>query len=200
MLDRGGISPEEEKRLWDGLFLTGEELRRLLEHVRGRGLEGFVYPMFAFAVYTGAWRSEMMRARIDDFDFRSGKVRIREKKRNKGTESTRSVDLHPALAATMKEWFARHPGGQYALPRDDGSPLDVDVMDNRFEAAVRGTDWASMKGFHVLRHSFASALAAAGVDQRVIDAFMGHQTEEMARRYQHLRPDKLKDAILSLGV
>jgi hypothetical protein len=27
----------------------------------------------------------------------------------------------------------------------------------------------------------------------------GHQTEEMARRYQHLRPDKLKDAILALG-
>ena len=100
----------------------------------------------------------------------------------------------------MQEWFARHLGGQTALARDDGSPLDVDVMDTRFEAAVRGTDWAVMRGFQVLRHSFASALAAAGVDQRVIDAFMGHQTEEMARRYQHLRPDKLKDAILSLGI
>jgi integrase len=200
LLDRGGITPEEEKRLWDGLYLTGEELRRLLDHVRHQDLEGFVYPMFAFAIYTGARRSEMLRARLDDIDFRAGRVRLREKKRKKETGSTRSVKLHPALDATMKEWFTRHPGGQYALARDDGSALDVDVMDSRFEAAVRGTDWAVMKGFHVLRHSFASALAAAGVDQRIIDAFMGHQTEEMAKRYQHLRPDKLKDAILSLGV
>jgi hypothetical protein len=45
-----------------------------------------------------------------------------------------------------------------------------------------------------------AASGAAGVDRRVIDAFMGHQTEEMARRCQHLRPDKLKDAILALGM
>jgi hypothetical protein len=30
--------------------------------------------------------------------------------------------------------------------------------------------------------------------------FMGHQTEEMARRYQHLRADKLKGAILAPGM
>jgi hypothetical protein len=41
------------------------------------------------------------------------------------------------------------------------------------------------------------ALAAAGVDQRVIDAFVDHQTEEAAWRYQHLRPDKLKNALLA---
>ncbi len=199
LLERGGVSPEE-KRLWDGLYLTREELKSLFDHAQRQGLEGFVYPMFAFAVYTGASRSEVMRARVDDFDFRAGRVRLREKKRKEGVESTRSVDLHPALASTMKDWFARHPGGQYALARDDGSPLDVDVMDNRFETTVRGTNWAVMRGFHVLRHSFASALAAAGVDQRVIDAFMGHQTEEMARRYQHLRPDELRDAIRCLGV
>jgi hypothetical protein len=38
------------------------------------------------------------------------------------------------------------------------------------------------------------------VDQRVIHAFMGRQMEEMARCYQYLRPDKLKDAILALGM
>jgi integrase len=200
ILDRGGVSPAEEKRYWAGLFLTREELRRLLEHIGGLKLEGFVLPMFAFAIYTGARRSEMMRSRVDDFDFRVGRVRLRELKRKKGAESTRSVDLHPTLAAIMRDWFGRHPGGQFTLARDDGSPLDPDLMDRRFEMAVKGTEWAAMRGFHVLRHSFASALAAAGVDQRIIDAFMGHRTEEMARRYRHLRPDTLKDAILALGM
>ena len=34
-------------------------------------------------------------------------------------------------------------------------------------------------GFHTFRHSFASNLAVAGVDQRVIDRWMGHTTESM---------------------
>jgi len=32
----------------------------------------------------------------------------------------------------------------------------------------------------------APNLAAAGVDQRLIDEFMGHQTEDMRGRYRHL--------------
>ena len=53
---------------------------------------------------------------------------------------------------------------------------------------MRGTDWnleGSRNwfkiGFHSYRHSFASNLAAAGVDQRIIDEFMGHQTEAMRK-------------------
>ncbi len=34
-----------------------------------------------------------------------------------------------------------------------------------------------------------------GVDQRVIDAFMGHQTAEMRARYQHLFPASRRRAI-----
>jgi site-specific recombinase XerD len=46
----------------------------------------------------------------------------------------------------------------------------------------------------VLRHSFASNLAAAGVDQRKIDRWMGHSTD-IKWRYQHLRPEDQLDAI-----
>jgi site-specific recombinase XerD len=52
-----------------------------------------------------------------------------------------------------------------------------------------------LRGFHVLRHSFVSCLAAAGVDQRIIDEFVGHQTDEQRRRYCHLVPDVKQQAI-----
>jgi integrase len=55
--------------------------------------------------------------------------------------------------------------------------------------------WPKIRGFHVFRHSFASNLAAASVDQRIIDKWMGHQTEEMRKRYQHLFPDQQREAI-----
>jgi integrase len=54
------------------------------------------------------------------------------------------------------------------------------------------------RGFHTFRHSFASNLAGAGVDQRIIDERMGHITEEMLRRCRHLVPDVLRGAIARL--
>jgi integrase len=154
--------------------------------------------MFCFVAMTGARRSELLRSRIDDFNFRLRKVMIREKKRVAGKASTRSVDMHPMLDKVMKKWFADHPGGQYTLCHDDGSELNVDVMDHRFAFALRGCNWEVIRGFHTFRHSFASILASKGVDQRIINAFMGHQTPEQEARYRHLFPKTLRSAIEEL--
>ncbi len=61
--------------------------------------------------------------------------------------------------------------------------------------AKRRTKWSVLKGYHVLRHSFISALANKGIDQRVIDELVGHQTEAMRRRYRHLSPQTVADAV-----
>jgi site-specific recombinase XerD len=55
-----------------------------------------------------------------------------------------------------------------------------------------------LRGWHVLRHSFCSNCAARGIDQRLINAWAGHQTEEVVRRYQHLIPDQQRAAIRSV--
>jgi integrase len=55
-------------------------------------------------------------------------------------------------------------------------------------------------GFHTYRHSFASNLAAAGVDQRIIDEFMGHTTEAMRKRYRHLFPKDRRSAMASFSL
>jgi integrase len=197
-VDRGGLSAAEQRAAWDRLYLTDGDLLDLLDHVKRQEMEPWVYPAVTFAALTGARRSEITRSEIDDFDF-GGRVMIREKKRDKRKSITfRSVDLHPRLAEVMRDWFSGHPGGRYTLCRNDRSPIDVDTMDNRLETCVRGSKWQVLKGWHVFRHSFISILASQGVDQRVIDSFVGHQTEEMRRRYRHLFPATLRSAILSL--
>ena len=61
--------------------------------------------------------------------------------------------------------------------------------------AKRRTKWFVVKGYHVLRHSFISALANKGIDQRIIDELVGHQTEAMRRRYRHLYPQTVANAV-----
>jgi integrase len=96
----------------------------------------------------------------------------------------------------MAGWFAEHPGGQYALCQDDGRPVSVALATEHFGCTLAGSEtWRNVRGFHTFRHSFASILAMKGVDQRVIDAMMGHQTAEMRARYQHPFPQARRRAI-----
>jgi integrase len=74
-------------------------------------------------------------------------------------------------------------------------PVTKDEAHDHFKRTLSGGKWKILKGYHVLRHSFVSCLAAAGVDQRIIDEFVGHQTEEQRRRYRHLVPDVKQKAI-----
>ena len=68
----------------------------------------------------------------------------------------------------------------------------------QLKRAVKGTKYARIRGWHLFRHSLASILAAAGTDQRTIDATLGHQTEDMRKRYRHLFPSKQRTALASI--
>jgi integrase len=196
IIDRGGLTTAEERDLWDCLFLTTQQIAEVLEAVRGKATPPFLHLMFVFAAHTGARRSEMMRSRVEDFDFEGQTVQIREKKRDKTTRLTfRRVPMSSLLAEVFKDWFLRHPGGAYTLCRSPNKMLKQTFTTKSFRRCLNGTKWVRMRGFHVFRHFFASNLAAAGVDQRIIDEFMGHQTEAMRRRYRHLCPEQRRKAI-----
>jgi site-specific recombinase XerD len=49
-------------------------------------------------------------------------------------------------------------------------------------------------GWHVLRHTFASDLAAEGMSMRIIQELLGHSTITMTMRYAHLAPSSLRAA------
>ncbi|WP_197525854.1 tyrosine-type recombinase/integrase [Pseudobythopirellula maris] len=200
---RGGLSEPEERRLWDSVYLDTAEVRGALEHARGNARYPFIYPMLLFVAHTSARRSEMVRSLIEDVDFRSRTVLLREKKKSRTKATTyRRVDMSPLLYQVMQEWIESHPGGQHTFCQLRGyrqvTPLTVWQAQHHLKQTMAKSKWDFVTGFHVFRHSFASNLAGAGVDQRVIDEFMGHQTEEMRRRYRHLFPAQRRAAIESV--
>lgn len=196
---RGGLSGQEIEDLWDSIFLTLPQVGELLKHVRKQARFPFLYPMFVFTAHTGARRSEMLRSRIDDFDFSARRVLIREKKRDRGRELTfRYVPMAAPLASAMQRWFDVHPGGQLTLCREPDTAISVQMAAHHFRWALEDSKWANLRGWHVFRHSFASNCAAKGIDQRLIDSWMGHQTEQMRERYRHLFPEQEQKAMAAL--
>src|SRR5947209_1731337 len=116
LLAAGSLDEGAVEKLWKRLILRVEEVHECLELVRKAEALPFVYPMFVFVAHTGARRSEMMRSRVEDFDFDRGKVTVREKKKNKKfKETTRAVDMSPLLREVMRDWLGRHPASPFTF-------------------------------------------------------------------------------------
>ena len=67
--------------------------------------------------------------------------------------------------------------------RDDApglGPLTVHECRDHLDRTLAGTAWGVVRGLHFLRHSMISCLAAAGVDQRVIDDIVGYTQRQHA--------------------
>lgn len=75
------------------------------------------------------------------------------------------------------------------------SPLTPNEVDDHFGRALAKSEWDVIRGWHTLRHSFISACASNGVDQRLVEAWAGHMSTEISRRYSHLYPSTQQEAL-----
>jgi integrase len=124
-----------------------------------------------------------------DLFCHAGEV-FRSKKRSRTTgyqnDKVRPSSLEGRLASVRR----RDRPAQAALTKDEAH--------DHFQRTLGGGKWKVLKGWHVLRHSFISNCAAKGVDQRLIDDWVGHTTAEVRKRYRHLVPSVEKTAIRSV--
>jgi integrase len=193
---RKKMSEIKQKELWECLFLTVPQIAQLLSHVQKESAYPYLHPMMTFAAYTGARRSELMRSELDDIDLHAATAIIREKKRVRGKVTTRRVPLSPELQSVLKAWLAIHPGGEFTFsPSTGGKALTKEQARGHFKGTLSDSKWKVVRGWHLFRHSFCSNCAAAGIDQRIINAWVGHQTDDMVKRYRHLLPNQEQAAI-----
>jgi len=199
-VERGGLTEFQVKELWDSLFLDIKQVKAVLTHARTHARQAVIYPMLCFAAYTGARRSEILRSELSDLDFNSGVITIREKKRCRGKLSTRAVPMQATLRGVLTSWLNEHPGSNFTFAdikrgKKEASVITKDQSSNFFEKTFRNSKWEVLHGWHLFRHSFCSNCAAAGIEQRIINDWVGHQTGEMVRRYRHLFPSLQNEAI-----
>ena len=211
-IKRGGLTEDETNELWGSLFLSEKEVLELLEYVRKTAEHPFVYAMYAFTAFTGARRSEIIRSQVRDFQLENNLVLLREKKRRQEVSvSFRRVQMHRRFKEIMTEWFQIHPGGAYTIcvppnlqrsrtKSATAQPLTESQATDHFGRVLDGSKWSVVRGFHVLRHSFASICAMKGIHQSIIDSWLGHQTQEMRHRYRHLFPEETRKAMDSVLV
>ena len=208
-IERDGLTDEQAAPLWDCLYLNAKEVGRLLKFVKLHSNYSFLYPMCVLAAYTGARRSELCRVRTSDVDLQAGTITIRERKRSRAKRTTRTIPLAASVRTVLKEWTANKYSSPFLFPEDhrcirirkdqheEGTVTPDEASHHLASTLARGR-WLVIRGWHVFRHSFISNCASKGVDQRFIDPWVGHQTDEQRRRYRHLFPDSQAKVINSV--
>jgi integrase/recombinase XerD len=105
----------------------------------------------------------------------------------------RITPLTPATAKVLGGWLGEHPGkpGDPLFPSRSGSPMSRDAVERRLakHMTTAARTQPSLKGKkvspHVLRHTAAMRLLAAGVDTTVIALWLGHESVATTQIYIH---------------
>lgn len=171
--------------------LTEEELYRLLEACKLSD-NPILYEIVKVAVLSGLRKGELQRLTWDDVDFRRNLLRVRQTKTKTVFYKPMPDELREVLLALRN----KYPHAHYVFCNSD----DTAYGDWRrsFKTACK---WAGLKDvcFHMLRHTCFSILGDKGYSDLEIQAYSGHKSLSMVRRYTHISPKHVQQMADSLG-
>ncbi|MSS73186.1 MAG: site-specific integrase [Candidatus Latescibacteria bacterium] len=178
------------------------DANRLLEACRG---DRNLYAFAAIGLNTGMRVGEMVNLTWADVDLRRGVVKVRGKTEAEGlrawrvkTGDLRDIPVNDFLAEVLAK-HPRHITSPYVLYHEDGAPYTEGVIWWMLRKAGKDAKLTLRTYPHLLRHTFGTHLAAAGVDLVAIQRLMGHRDIKMTMRYLHAAPDRMKGAVENLA-
>jgi integrase len=164
--------------------LTLDQIRRVL--VVAEGFEQ--YPLIITAAHTGLRRQELFSLTWDDVDFDEGVIHVANAKNYKRRVINITEEMREALL------FARagHTRKHDCVFESRGKPLKFNIDGTLKKiAAEAGVPRFSL---HSFRHTFATHLAAAGVDGHQVQKSLGHKRFSSTERYMDLAQGSYRSA------
>lgn len=147
--------------------------------------------MILLGYYQGFRVSQIARVRGDDIDTLSATIRTLSKGGKPGT-----LPLHPVIAQLAKAmppewWFPARKGGDKPI-----RPSSVTDLITKAKKRAGITDPRLTP--HSLRHSFGTDLVEAGVDVRVVQTLMMHESLSTTQIYTQVSEQRRRDGLHAL--
>lgn len=144
------------------------------------------------ALVTGCRYGELTRLKVADYHPEVGTVSVRTSKAGK----PRHVALNDEGQTLFESVTAGRRAQEFIFLREDGKPWGASHQIRPIKAASERAGIEPPATFHILRHTYASALAMRGVPMGVIAAQLGHADTRMTEKhYAHLAPNYVADTI-----
>lgn len=177
-------------------FFTREEADDLLDYLKERSLDSWRITLVS--LNAGLRFGEIAKLTWGDLDLGHGLLFIRKPKNT----HSRFAPMNETVRVMFEDMEPGEPsdlvfpakGGNRRIQMSDTFDRAVDALGLNDGVA----DPHQKVCFHTCRHTCGSWLVQGGVDLLTVKELLGHRSLDMTLRYSHLRPDGLKQAVLSL--
>ncbi len=181
------VRAPREKKL--PVVLSIDEVRLLLSCVKI-----VRYQVCLSTIYgCGLRLQEGIHLQVGDIDSQRMVVHVQ---RGKGSKD-RFVPLSVSLLRLLRQHWCTHRHPYWLFPtnynpkdtaRENLGPITARSIQSAFTLALKASGIQKPASIHTLRHSWATHLLEAGVNLRVIQAYLGHASSETTTLYTHLTP------------
>jgi site-specific recombinase XerD len=171
------VRPDRKKKL--PVVLSTDEVKRVLDCVHR-----FQYQICLHTIYACGLRLlEGTRLRVKDIDSDRQMIHVVEGKGGKD----RYVPLPDHTLKLLRHLWVTHRNPDWMFPAHHGlDAMHESSLQKAFRAALRESGVHKDVSVHTLRHSYATHLLEAGVDLRIIQAYLGHASPATTAIYTHL--------------
>ncbi len=149
---------------------------------------------------TGLRVSELTAIRLGDIDIEQRAIRIF----GKGSRERQVFLADNGMTDMLQRYIAaKHPSGRPAdklFVNTLGLPAISSCIRRRIKTLANLGGLARKVTPHMLRHTAATALIEAGVDIRIVQRLLGHQTIATTQIYTHVSDRALREAIFNANV
>ncbi len=183
------VKPEREKKL--PVVLSREEVKQVLGSLRKAH-----YRVCLGTIYSCGLRlNEGLNLQVKDIDSGRMGLYVRRGKGNKD----RYVPLAERTLEQLRGYWKQHRNPVWLFPsRIDGfsatTPMSESSVQKAFRAALKESSIVKAASVHTLRHSYATHLLEAGVEIRLIQKYLGHNSLATTYIYIHLTPQVQQEA------
>ena len=175
--------PKKPKRV--PRYLSSEQRQSLLKEAKAHSRDAYL--LVALGVYLGLRKAELLALRWDQLDLaqRVAHVVNQEHFTTKNGKN-RAVPICDELHAILLPYsnaigFVLMPGRKYK----EGKRYRWEFR-KLLQVLVKGSGLGKWVTAHIMRHTFASLFAQAGVSLYKIGTWMGHSSNEVTAIYAHL--------------
>ena len=173
------------------MWLTADECRSLLT-----ATSGAFHNFIILGLHTGFRKDELFSLEWPSVDFENNRIHVEpeKSKSGKGRYVPMTDEGHTLLLEMRARRRSSCPRKFVILTRRE-RPLNTKALDARWrklkKKGVKGIEPERLKKItaHVLRHTYASHLAQAGLPLPKLAQYLGHGSAYVTERYTHLSPD-----------
>lgn len=159
-------------------FFSKEEVRKLLDST-----DNLKHKAILMTIYSCGLRlSELLNLKIKDVRSSDQIVRINQSKGNRD----RIVSLPDKLLDVLREYYQIYKPTDYLFEGDRGGRYSERSVQLVLKKALRTAGVKTEGTVHTLRHSYATHLIQSGIDIRVVQELLGHESIKTTMIYTHI--------------